>query len=146
MAVVGQGPNSPYSTKAPSIVREELMAIWNKEAAEQKAASKSSASSKSATTTSSASASKPASSAAASPASSAGGKSAPPKGGKASSAASAEAEAKRKAQIDFDAGELPPGWNWEETDDGEIYFTQPDDETTWDDPRDDFEKFWIWYK
>lgn len=145
MAVVGQGPNSPYSNKAPSIVREELMAIWNKEAAEQKAASKSSASSKSATTTSSATASKPAASTA-SPASASGGKSAPPKGGKASSAASAEAEAKRKAQVDFDAGELPPGWNWEETDDGEIYFTQPDDETTWDDPRDDFEKFWIWYK
>jgi hypothetical protein len=145
MAVVGQGPNSPYSNKAPSIVREELMAIWNKEAAEQKAASKSSASSKSATTTSSATASKAATSTA-SPASASGGKSAPPKGGKASSAASAEAEAKRKAQVDFDAGELPPGWNWEETDDGEIYFTQPDDETTWDDPRDDFEKFWIWYK
>ena len=28
----------------------------------------------------------------------------------------------------------------------EIFFTMPDDETTWDDPRDDWEQFWIWYK
>jgi hypothetical protein len=132
MAVVGHGPNSPYSSKAPSIVREEMMALWNKEAAEQKAASKSSSSK----TSSSSAAAAPAPA----PAAAAASKSAPPKAK--NSAAAAEAEAKRKAKIDFDAGELPPGWNWEEDpDSGDIFFTQPDDETTWDDPRDNWEQY-----
>jgi hypothetical protein len=30
---------------------------------------------------------------------------------------------------------LPPGWTQESSADGEVYFTKPDGETTWDDPR-----------
>jgi hypothetical protein len=41
----------------------------------------------------------------------------------------------------FDENELPPHWSWEETDDGEIYYTDHDGETTWDDPRDNFDTF-----
>jgi hypothetical protein len=41
----------------------------------------------------------------------------------------------------FDENELPPHWNWEETEDGEIYYTDHEGETTWDDPRDKFSTF-----
>jgi hypothetical protein len=59
----------------------------------------------------------------------------------------AEAKAKKKAKIDFDEGELPPGWEWEEdAESGDTFYTQPDGETTWDDPRDHWDNYWIWYK
>jgi len=45
----------------------------------------------------------------------------------------------------FDENELPPHWSWEETEDGEIYYTDHDGETTWDDPRDNFDSFFKMY-
>jgi alpha-tubulin suppressor-like RCC1 family protein len=40
-----------------------------------------------------------------------------------------EDAAKERARADLDAGELPPKWSWEQTDDGEIYYIRPDGET-----------------
>jgi hypothetical protein len=40
-----------------------------------------------------------------------------------------EAAAQVKAREQLDAGELPPDWNWEQTDDGEVYYIMPDGET-----------------
>ena len=45
----------------------------------------------------------------------------------------------------FDENELPPHWSWEETEDGEIYYTDHDGETTWEDPRDNFDSFFKMY-
>jgi hypothetical protein len=50
------------------------------------------------------------------------------------------------------AGELPPGWDYERTEDGEIYFLMPDTlnadgsvaeegATVWEDPRENFEYY-----
>ena len=55
---------------------------------------------------------------------------------------SAEADAKARASAAHDADELPPGWQWAQSDDGATYFTSPDGEATWADPRDDFEVYW----
>lgn len=40
-----------------------------------------------------------------------------------------EAKAQQAAKVEFDAGELPPKWDWEQTDDGEVYYLMPDGET-----------------
>jgi len=39
------------------------------------------------------------------------------------------------------AGDLPPGWDYDKTEEGEYYFIKPDETTTWDDPRENFEKY-----
>lgn len=71
---------------------------------------------------------------------SAAAKAAPPRG------ESKEQAAQKKAKADFDAGELPPGWNWEQVEGSEeIYFIRPDESTTWDDPREDWDTFWKEY-
>jgi hypothetical protein len=51
-------------------------------------------------------------------------------------------DAKARARVALDNGELPPGWDWETADNGDIYFTQADGEATWTDPRNDWETFW----
>ncbi len=49
-------------------------------------------------------------------------------------------------------GNLPPGWDYDTTDEGEYFFVQPDTidphtgatipgDTTWDDPREDFDVY-----
>jgi hypothetical protein len=53
-----------------------------------------------------------------------------------------EAEAQAKARAMLDDGELPPDWTWDQTDDGEVYYVNPDGETQWDDPRDDWDSYW----
>ena len=70
----------------------------------------------------------------------------PPKKGlsEAEIKAAAEEDAKKRAKKDFDADHLPPGWEWEEHD-GEVFYTMPNGETTWDDPRHDWEIFWKEY-
>ena len=39
------------------------------------------------------------------------------------------------------AGDLPPGWDYDKTEEGEYYFIKPDETTTWDDPREDLQKY-----
>ena len=52
---------------------------------------------------------------------------------------------RKDAKILYDEEELPPHWSWDETEDGEIYYTDHDGETTWDDPRENFEDFFKCY-
>jgi hypothetical protein len=70
----------------------------------------------------------------------------PPKKGlsEAEIKAAAEEDAKTRAKKDFDEDHLPPGWEWEEHD-GEVFYTMPNGETTWDDPRHEWEIFWKEY-
>lgn len=45
------------------------------------------------------------------------------------SQAAKEKAAQDKARADFDSGELPPNWGWDQTDEGEVYYIMPDGET-----------------
>ena len=38
-------------------------------------------------------------------------------------------------------GELPPQWDHEENEQGEVYFVTPSGEVTWEDPRDTLEEY-----
>jgi hypothetical protein len=52
------------------------------------------------------------------------------------------AEAKERAQSALQEGELPPGWEAAEAEDGGIVFVAPDGSIVEDDPRDDWEAWW----
>ena len=38
-------------------------------------------------------------------------------------------------------GELPPQWDHEQTEEGEVYFVKPSGEVTWEDPRSTLEEY-----
>ena len=38
-------------------------------------------------------------------------------------------------------GELPPGWDYDQAADGEYFFIDASGATTWDDPREDVERY-----
>jgi len=46
-----------------------------------------------------------------------------------------------KEQWEGGHGSLPPGWDYENDDDGDMYFIRPDGETQWEDPRDNFDDY-----
>lgn len=52
-----------------------------------------------------------------------------------------EEEAQKKARAALEENELPPNWTWDE-DNGETYYVNPDGETQWEDPRDDWDTYW----
>ena len=53
-----------------------------------------------------------------------------------------KAKAKATEKWDDGNGELPPGWDYDTTEDGEYYYIKPDGDTQWEDPRADFESYW----
>ena len=56
-----------------------------------------------------------------------------------------ELSLRKDAKKLFDEHELPPHWSWDEADDGEVYYIDHEGETTWDDPRENFEDFFKFY-
>ena len=54
----------------------------------------------------------------------------------------ATADAKARARAALDADELPPGWSWDQTEEGEMFFVRADGSTVWDDPRETWEVYW----
>ena len=58
-----------------------------------------------------------------------------------SAAIMALAQKVAKEQWEGGHGSLPPGWDYENDDDGDMYFIRPDGETQWEDPRDNFDDY-----
>jgi hypothetical protein len=68
--------------------------------------------------------------------------SAPDAGAPAEAEDPAAADAKARARAALDADELPPGWSWDQTEEGEMFFVRADGSTVWDDPRETWEVYW----
>ena len=63
-------------------------------------------------------------------------------GSSSDSSISALAQQVATAKWNNGSGDLPPGWDYEQTEDGKFYFVPPGDgaEAVWTDPRSDFNK------